>query len=169
MMKRYMLYVIVLMIILNIVFFPKKDQMNQYIGVENQVDLLEVHVGGEVLFPGTYYLYEPMTYLELIDRAGGLTSDADQSQISFQKIISTSTTIHIASKLDEDTQVNILVNINEASFSELLEIPGMTETRAANLIIYRREHGAFTSIDDLILVSYIGTQTLEKIRPYITL
>ena len=168
-MKRYMSYVMIVLIILNVVFYPKQDDESQYIGVENQIELLEVNIEGEVVFPGTYYLYEPITYLELITLAGGLTSEADESDISYQKVVSTSTTITIPSRLEDDHQSNILVNINEASFSELLTIPGMTETRAANLIIYRTEHGAFSSIDDLILVKYIGTQTLEKIKPYITI
>ena len=45
----------------------------------------------------------------------------------------------------------------------------MTETRAASLIIYREQYGDFNHIDDLINVKNIGSVTLEKIKPYITL
>jgi competence protein ComEA len=60
------------------------------------------------------------------------------------------------------------VNINTASFQQLLSIPYMTETRAAELIIYRREHGFFDSIEGLIHVKYIGAATIENLRPFIT-
>ncbi|HBD74037.1 MAG TPA: hypothetical protein DC003_00540, partial [Acholeplasmataceae bacterium] len=36
------------------------------------------------------------------------------------------------------------------------------------LIIYRREHGFFETIDALIHVKYIGTATIENLRPFIT-
>jgi DNA uptake protein ComE-like DNA-binding protein len=44
----------------------------------------------------------------------------------------------------------------------------MTETRAAELIIYRREHGFFDSIEGLIHVKYIGAATIENLRPFIS-
>ena len=63
----------------------------------------------------------------------------------------------------------IQININQANFKTLITIPHMTESRAAALIIYREAHGKFQSIDDLIHVKHIGTATLEKIRPYVTI
>ena len=61
------------------------------------------------------------------------------------------------------------INVNKASFKQLITIPGMTETRAASLILYREAHGDFKHLDELLNVKYIGVATLEKIKPYLTL
>jgi len=169
-MRRYIPYIIFAAVILNIIVWPKTEAVEQFYGVENEVYMFNVSINGEVLLPDSYPYFKSVTYEEVINNAGGLTSDADISQINLHQEISTTTTIIIPSKDEEDKeQVMTKVNVNEADFSELIEIPGMTEKKAANLIIYREQHGAFASIDDLILVSYIGSATLEKIRPYITI
>jgi len=168
-MRRYIPYIIVAVVILNIIIWPKTDEIDWFYGVENEVYMFNVSINGEVLLPDSYPYFESVTYEEVINDAGGLTSNADISQINLHQEITSTTTITIPSKDEEDiVQEKILVNVNEANFSELLEIPGMTEKKAANLIIYREQYGAFASVDDLILVSYIGSATLEKIRPYIT-
>ena len=70
---------------------------------------------------------------------------------------------------EDPVQVLQKINVNQASFKELLTIPGMTETRAASLILYREAHGDFKHLDELLNVKYIGISTLEKIKPYLTL
>ncbi len=169
MMRRYIPYIIVVCVILNIIVWPKADEVDKFYGVENDVYMFNVTINGEILLPDSYPYYRSVTYEEVINDAGGLTSDADISQINLHQEITSSTMITIPTKNEDDVQqVMTLVNVNEADFSDLIEIPGMTEKKAANLIIYREQYGAFLSIDDLILVSYIGESTLEKIRPYVT-
>jgi DNA uptake protein ComE-like DNA-binding protein len=51
----------------------------------------------------------------------------------------------------------------------LLEIPYMTETRAASLIVYREANGPFLHFEELLNVKHIGPVTLENIKPYIKL
>ena len=63
---------------------------------------------------------------------------------------------------------NELVNINLASFDELMTLEGIGETKAKAIINYRIENGAFLSVDELLEVDGIGEKTLEKLRPYIT-
>lgn len=156
-------------IILVIVLFPKKEKDDVYLGVENEYPYIEVTIVGEVYFPGTYTFFKDITYKDVIDQAGGLTINANTEVINYQKAVTTNTTITIESKEKSENDITIMVNINEASFADLLTIPYMTETKAANIIIYREKNGAFKSIEDLVLVKYIGTATLEKIRPYITI
>ncbi len=60
------------------------------------------------------------------------------------------------------------INVNTATLDELIQLPGIGEVKAKNIIDYRNKNGYFTDIDDLINVSGIGEKTLDKIRDFIT-
>jgi len=61
------------------------------------------------------------------------------------------------------------VNINTAGLEELMTLDGIGEVKAAAIIEYRRENGAFSSVEELLKVKGIGEKTLAKIRDQITL
>ncbi len=61
-----------------------------------------------------------------------------------------------------------LVNINTADSETLQTLPGIGEKKAADIIAYREEHGAFSSTEDLKNISGIGDSTFEKLSPHIT-
>lgn len=60
------------------------------------------------------------------------------------------------------------ININTATKEELMQLPGIGETTADNIISYREEHGSFGSVEDLLEIRGIGYGTLNNIRNYIT-
>ena len=60
------------------------------------------------------------------------------------------------------------ININTASRSELMDLPGVGEVISGRIIDYRNLHGAFASIEDLKKVSGIGNKRFEAIRDLIT-
>lgn len=61
------------------------------------------------------------------------------------------------------------ININTASIEMLCELPGIGETRAADIITYREQNGAFTSIEDIKKVSGIKDGLYSKIKNLITI
>lgn len=61
------------------------------------------------------------------------------------------------------------VNINNASETELVALPGIGPSKARAIAEYRQQHGGFQSVDDLRQVKGIGAATLEKLRPHVTL
>ena len=61
-----------------------------------------------------------------------------------------------------------LVNINTASLAELQTLTGVGPVIAQNIINFREAHGGFSSVDELIHVSRIGTVTLENLRASVT-
>ena len=61
-----------------------------------------------------------------------------------------------------------LININTATSEELQTLSGIGEAKAAAIIAYREEHGAFGDISEIMNVSGIGEKIFEKIRGQIT-
>ena len=62
---------------------------------------------------------------------------------------------------------NDKININLASISELCELPGIGESRAREIVAFREKNGSFQQVDDLLKVSGIKENILEKIKDYI--
>ncbi|MBE0700746.1 MAG: helix-hairpin-helix domain-containing protein [Acholeplasmataceae bacterium] len=126
-----------------------------------------VEISGAVIFPGTYHFFEPLTVSEAIDYAGGTKNDADLGSFQPAEAITKNRQLFVPSRNIQINEQIVRINVNKASFKELITIPGMTETRAASLIVYREGHGQFIHADELLNVKNIGPATLEKIRPYI--
>lgn len=61
------------------------------------------------------------------------------------------------------------VNINTADAETLAEaIDGVGLKKARDIIIYRQTHGPFASVDELVRVSGIGSQTVDRSRENLT-
>lgn len=63
-----------------------------------------------------------------------------------------------------DANAPHVVNINTASANRLQRIKGIGAAKAEAIVAYREQHGGFSSVDELMNVSGIGSGTLEKIR-----
>jgi comEA protein len=59
------------------------------------------------------------------------------------------------------------VNINSATKSELMSLPGIGEATAERIILYREEHGTFKKISDMKNVKGIGEKKFDNLKPYI--
>lgn len=69
---------------------------------------------------------------------------------------------------DNDIEENKTININIATQDELMTITGIGEAKANAIIEYRKEHGKFDTIEDIMNVSGIGESLFAKIKNYIT-
>jgi competence ComEA-like helix-hairpin-helix protein len=58
-----------------------------------------------------------------------------------------------------------LIDLNQASLIELERIPGVGFIKAQNIINFRLEHGAFSSVEDLSKVSGFDESLLILSRP----
>ncbi len=168
-MREWMILVVIATLILCLVLFPRKEVYTYVSHEAIDVHGYEIEIRGEVVFPGIYTFYEPMRLDEIIKFTYGFTEHVDMQDIELAKIYEEDTYIFIPSIINDEIVITEKINVNNANFQTLLEIPGMTEDRAASLIVYRQANGLFSSIDELINVKNIGPATLEKIRPYITL
>lgn len=68
----------------------------------------------------------------------------------------------------ENTQTGALVDINSASQEELDSLPGVGAKTAELIVNYRREHGRFERIEDLLEIKGIGAKKYEKLKDKIT-
>ncbi|KAF4020115.1 hypothetical protein G4228_012162 [Cervus hanglu yarkandensis] len=56
------------------------------------------------------------------------------------------------------------VNINTATPAQLMSVRGLTEKMAVSIVDYRREHGPFRSVEDLVRMGGINAAFLDRIR-----
>jgi len=59
------------------------------------------------------------------------------------------------------------VDLNEADWPELVQLPDIGQTLAERIVASREADGPFLDHDDLKRVQGIGPKTLEKVRPYL--
>ena len=64
----------------------------------------------------------------------------------------------------ETAETDSRININTATAEELCTLSGIGAGRAADIIAYREQHGAFTRIEDVMQVSGIKERVFERIR-----
>ncbi|MCU0373148.1 MAG: helix-hairpin-helix domain-containing protein [Ignavibacteria bacterium] len=67
----------------------------------------------------------------------------------------------------EDKLAGIQININTASKEQLIMLPGVGESTADKIIMYRENHNGFRKIEDIMKIKGIGKKKFEKLKPYI--
>lgn len=147
----------------------------------NSNNTIVVEIKGEVMNPDVYTLNEGSIIKDLIEMAGGLTKEADISNINRAKEISNHELIIIRnindvnieeevdySEINEDSDDG-KISINDSDISKLKEIPGIGEVKANSIILYREKNNGFKSIEELKNVDGIGEKTFEKIKDSIKL
>lgn len=139
---------------------------------------LVVDVCGAVERPGVYRLPAGARVCDAIEMAGGLRSDADMVSLNQAERLSD------ADKIRVYTQQEVLesapqreaqaagepakVNLNTADITQLCTLSGIGEARARDIIAYRTEHGAFSSIEEIMNVSGIKEATFHRIMDDVT-
>lgn len=67
------------------------------------------------------------------------------------------------------TLIMASVNINRANSAQLQTLNGIGPTKAQEILKYRKSHGSFSSVDELVNVKGIGPKTLIKLKPHVTI
>jgi competence protein ComEA len=149
---------------------------------ENALPVIKVDVKGNVKNPGLYEAAEGERVADLIQKAGGLSENADETRINFAQRVGDEMVIYVPEEGEEipgevestgtvsaDSGEEELVNINSAGSEELQAIPGIGPSKAAAIIEYRETEGPFQALEDLMKISGIGEKTFEKLKAYIKL
>lgn len=61
------------------------------------------------------------------------------------------------------------IDLNLALEKDLQQLPGIGPRTAGLIVAYRTQHGPFRRLEDLTAVRGIGTKTVERLRPLVTL
>lgn len=59
------------------------------------------------------------------------------------------------------------VDINTATIEDFMRLPGIGPKTARAIMAYRKEHGKFQALEDLLQVRGIGEKTFERLKPLI--
>lgn len=155
----------------------EKEDKNQKEEVVEQ-DLITVDVKGAVKSPGIYDLPVGSRINDAVQKAGGLTDNADSKSINLAQRISDEALVYVPTKEEatsqeahsnaSNTKENKKVNLNKASLEELKQVKGLGAKRAQDIIDHRESNGKFKSVDELKKVSGIGAKTIEKLKEYVT-
>lgn len=138
---------------------------------------LMIDVKGQVNKPGVYELKPGARMQDAIQAAGGFTPEADSRAINLALIVVDETSLYVpatgeeiaisASPQTATASSGGLININQATETELMELPGIGPSKASAILAYREEVGRFNAPDQLTEVPGIGDKTYEKLKDLI--
>lgn len=143
-------------------------------------DQITVDVKGAVKSPGIYDLPLGSRVHDAVQKAGGLTEQADSKSLNLAQKVSDEALVYVPTKGEEaasqqtasgtppSTSKEKKVNLNKASLEELKQVKGLGGKRAQDIIDHREANGKFKSVDELKKVSGIGAKTIEKLKDYVT-
>ncbi|MGN0658755.1 MAG: helix-hairpin-helix domain-containing protein [Emergencia sp.] len=155
-------------------------------GAAEETGDIYIDIDGEVKNPGVYMVSAGTRIYQVIEKAGGLTEDADTTSLNQadkvtdgQKIIVPAKSAGQGQSASSDlsgssgtsaagVSADGRININLADSTLLQEIPGVGPVTAQKIIDYRNSSGPFASIEDICNVSGIGEKTFQKMKDQIT-
>lgn len=156
---------------------------------EKEAEPWVIYITGAVRVPGIYKVPAGSRIYEVVNRAGGLTSEADPVAVNLARPLQDGDHIHVPrhgekpreaavetsqSTSDGSGVVTVVeagsarIDLNHASASKLESLPGIGPKTAAAIVLFRQEHGLFRSIEDLVQVRGIGPAKMDQIRGLVT-
>ncbi len=158
-------------------------------------DKIYVHVCGAIVNPGVYTCEADSRLFEVVELAGGFAQDADETYLNLVDKVTDGQKIYVPS-IDEIPQDNStgtvsgdnvsgqiqrntssgnsisngnsgLININTATKEQLMTLPGIGESKAADIIDYRNSIGSFNKPEDIKNISGIKEAAYAKIKDMI--
>ncbi|MED4453418.1 helix-hairpin-helix domain-containing protein [Metabacillus fastidiosus] len=138
-----------------------------------------IDVKGAVIKPGVYVMESGDRIHHVIEKAGGLTADANQLSINLAALLEDGMVVYVPKQGEEENIAASLpiitsssgstkINVNKATSEELQTLSGIGPSKAEAIISYRNESGPFKTEEDLLKVSGIGQKTFEKLKENIT-
>lgn len=155
---------------------------------ETRENTIVVHITGAIKNEGIVEVPENSRIKDIVDEAGGLTEDADLTNVNLAYKVKDGQKIYIPRKSDmenneeetiitsengediivdygeEENVNNGKININTATKTELEGLNGIGEGTADKIIEYREANGKFNSIEEIKNVSGIGDAKYENIK-----
>lgn len=138
--------------------------------VEDAASQIYVHVCGQVCQPGVVVLPVGSRAWEAVEAAGGLTEDAQDTAVNLAAVLQDGEKLYIPA-VGESVADTVdgavgsgLINLNTADAVRLQTLPGIGESRAADILSYRERYGGFQTIEEIMQVPGIKESIYEKIK-----
>jgi competence protein ComEA len=136
-----------------------------------------IHVAGKVKRPDVYPLLAGSRVSDAIKAAGGANRGVDLGDINLARVLTDGEQVYVgyvakansSSSKSSKSRFTGVININRATKAEFDSLAGIGPVIASRIINYRNTNGPFLALDDLLKVSGIGSKTLERIRPRLSL
>jgi competence protein ComEA len=138
-----------------------------------------VDVAGKVRRPGIVRLPAGSRVVDALEAAGGPRRGVDLTGLNLARVLTDGEQVVVgqpgptgpaaAAAPGSVPGGGVLVNLNTATQTELETLPGVGPVTATSILEWRTEHGAFSSVDELLEVSGIGDATLAEIAPHVTI
>lgn len=138
-----------------------------------------VQIAGEVVTPGLYEVEEGARVFNLIELAGGFTTDASQERVNQAAKLRDGDLIVIP-KIGEpaetrsqsastsgsrsDSSPPPIVRLSTADLEQLQTLPGIGPVIASNIVRYREQYGAFEHKNELMAVEGVTAALFERIE-----
>ncbi|NFO03858.1 competence protein ComEA [Clostridium botulinum] len=164
----------------NTSIFVEEENQDSYENEEKIKDKnIVVEIKGEVKTPDVYELNDESIVKDVIEIAGGLTEEADISNINRAQKLKNHELIYIYNKNEVKENLSYSqntvtksdssgkININCAQLEELKNLNGIGEAKAKRIIEYRENIGTFNSVEDIKNIDGIGEKSFEKLKEQI--
>ncbi|HEY8295703.1 MAG TPA: helix-hairpin-helix domain-containing protein [Micrococcaceae bacterium] len=156
-----------------------------------------VHVAGAVVHPGIVELPPNSRVYQAIQRAGGESPEAALDAVNLAAFVQDGEQLIVPTRQQVDSgrvaglpvrpgasgpsgsaaggvpgsngvKAAVRVNLNTATAEELAALPRVGPVLAQRIIDWRRQHGKFTSVQELDAIDGVGPKMLESLLPLVT-
>jgi len=143
---------------------------------ETTTGVLVVDVAGAVVRPGLLRLQAGARVADLVAAAGGPTPDADLDQVNLAARAADGDRVYIPRRGETPPPAvsgsgpaarTGPVDLNSATVEQLDALPGVGPATAQAILEWRRQHGRFRSVQDLLEVRGIGPAKFATLRPLV--
>ena len=176
--KRSLATIAILVLATSTFFIVRTSSPSEAIVAPLTVDValtqITIDVEGEVENPGVYQLPSGSRVFEAIKAAGGVTTNADASDLNQARLLSDGEQIYLFAKSPQSAGKNAptktkpqnsgFLSLNRATAKEFEALDGIGPVLASRIVAYRKANGSFAAIEDLLKVPGIGAGTLSKFK-----
>jgi competence protein ComEA len=132
-----------------------------------------VHVTGAVKRPGVYSLPSWARLDQALSRAGGASAKADLEGVNLAAKVADGQQVIVPRKGAASASAGAgasadsaagPISLNTATPEQLDQLDGVGPVTAQKILDYRKEHGGFSSVDDLKQIGGIGPKRFEALK-----
>ena len=154
------------------------DAINSAGGLEDYADTTYINLSKKLIDEMVIYIFSKDEVSKLIENneitdekastiGGVIQNDAYIESNAKENVKTNNELDDNAESIEEDNESDnksTIININTANKEELMNLNGIGESKAQNIINYRVDNGDFKSIEDIKNVKGIGDSIFEKIK-----